>query len=316
MPRKHTQKLPWQQQHDSKKIMNLDQAMDLYFDYIKIERHLAPNSVAAYAHDLAKFRMFCAKKEIHVLEAISANVVLEYLIDLSNQRMSVRTQARNLVSLRSFFKHLRAEKHLTVDPAATVGLPRLGRQLPEVLTLKEVEHLLAAPDPKTTLGLRNSAMLELLYATGLRVSELCRLRRDDVNLDAGVLSAVGKGRKQRLVPIGESALDFLSEYLRTARPVLDRKRSDFLFLSQRGYPLTRQAFWKMVKTCARHAGIRKAIYPHMLRHSFATHLLERGADLRAVQAMLGHADISTTQIYTHVSRSHLVKIYRRHHPRA
>jgi integrase/recombinase XerD len=296
--------------------MDLDRAVDLYLDHIKIERNLAPNSVTAYARDLAKFRAFCAARHVDLLDGVTSSVVLEYLIQLSTQRMSVRTQARNLVALRGFFKHLRAEKHMTADPTASVELPKIGRRLPEVLTLDEVERLLATPDRTTPLGLRDAAMLELLYATGLRVTELCGLRVDEVNLEAGFLSTMGKGRKQRLVPVGESAIELLREYLATARPTLDRKRSNTLFLSRRGAPLSRQSFWKTVGACALRAGITKTIYPHKLRHSFATHLLERGADLRAVQAMLGHADISTTQIYTHVSRSHLVEIYRRHHPRA
>jgi integrase/recombinase XerD len=296
--------------------MDLDRAIDFYLDHIKIERHLALNSVAAYARDMAKFRQFCAEKKVHALEAVDSNVLLEYLIQLSSNKMSVRTQARNLVALRGLFKYLRAEKHLEVDPTAAIDLPKIGRKLPEVLTLDEVERLLATPDRKTTLGLRDAAMFELLYATGLRVSELCRLRCDEVNLDAGFLSTMGKGRKERLVPVGEAALDLLREYLTSARPALDKKRSNYLFLSRRGAPLSRQAFWKTIGAQARRAGIRKTIYPHILRHSFATHLLERGADLRAVQAMLGHSDISTTQIYTHVSRSHLVESYRRFHPRA
>jgi len=220
------------------------------------------------------------------------------------------------VALRQLFKHLRLEKHIEQDPTSAVDLPRIGRKLPEVLTLEEVELLLASPDRKTALGLRDAAMLELLYATGLRVSELCKLRTDELDLNAGFVSTMGKGRKQRLVPVGENAIAILREYLSNARPALDKKRSNYLFLSRRGASLSRQAFWKMIGGRARQAGIRKVIYPHILRHSFATHLLEHGADLRAVQAMLGHADISTTQIYTHVSRSHLVEIYRRHHPRA
>jgi integrase/recombinase XerD len=297
--------------------VELDRAIDLYLDHLKVERHLAPNSIAAYARDLAGFRAFCAAREVHALEGAGANLVLEHLIALSTARMSVRTQARHLVTLRGLFRYLRAERLCQADPTATVELPKIGRRLPEVLTLDEVERLLATPDRATPLGLRNAAMLELLYATGLRVSELTALRVDEVDLEAGFVSTLGKGRKQRLVPIGDAARALLALYLTRARPALStRRRSNDLFLSRRGARLTRQTFWKMVADTARGAGIAKDIYPHMLRHSFATHLLERGADLRAVQAMLGHADISTTQIYTHVSRSHLVDSYRRHHPRA
>jgi integrase/recombinase XerD len=296
--------------------MELDRAIDLYLDHVKVERNLAPNSVSAYARDLARFAAFCVRKRTASVEAIGAQTVLEYLIELSAAKLSVRTQARQLVTLRGLFRYLRAEKHLTADPTAGVELPRIGRKLPEVLTLDEVERILAAPDRTTSLGLRDATMLELLYATGLRASELCALRVDDLDPETGVLSTLGKGRKQRLVPVGQAALALLREYLEKARPGLDKHRVNDLFLSRLGRRMSRQAFWKMVRDAALKVGVQKSIYPHMLRHSFATHLLERGADLRAVQAMLGHADISTTQIYTHVSRSHLVDVYRRHHPRA
>ena len=296
--------------------MNLDVGIDTFLEHIKVERNLAPNTVESYARDLAKFYRFCGAKGVEEVAEVNGQHMLEYLIHLSKNKMSVRTQARNLVTLRGMFKHLRAEKVIDADPTAAVELPKVTRKLPEVLTLDEVERFLAAPDPRKTLGLRDLAMLELLYATGLRVSELCHLRSDDVNQDHGYISTMGKGRKQRLVPVGETALEHLEKYLIEARPKLDRKRSVYLFLTNRGGPMSRQGFWMMVGKYARMAAIEKSIYPHMLRHSFATHLLERGADLRAVQAMLGHADISTTQIYTHVSRAHVVEMYRQHHPRA
>jgi len=296
--------------------MTLDQAVDLYLDHIKIERNLAPNSVESYARDLAKFNTFCSGRGVRSAKQIGSADLLEFLISLSSGKLSVRTQARNLVALRGLFKFLRAERHITVDPTAALDLPRLGRKLPEVLTVDEVDRLLAAPDRAKPNGLRDSAMLEVLYATGLRVSELCRLPSDAIDLEAGYLSTMGKGRKQRLVPVGDAALQRVREYLERARPALNKKRSNYLFLSNRGGPLTRQAFWKTIKNHGLRAGIDKCISPHTLRHSFATHLLQHGADLRAVQAMLGHADISTTQIYTHVSRGHLALAYRRHHPRA
>lgn len=296
--------------------MELDRAIDAFLDYVKIERNLTPNTVESYARDLCKFRLFCTNREAAQIEEVPADLILEFLIDLSRRKMSVRTQARNLVALRGLFRYLRSEKLIDRDPTAAVELPRIGRRLPEVLSLDEVERLLAAPDLAVPLGQRDQAMLELLYATGLRASELCRLKCDELNLDHGFISTLGKGRKQRLVPVGEVALGRLRAYLSDVRPGFDRRRSPFLFLTNRGGPMTRQAFWMMVGKYARRAGIDKAIYPHMLRHSFATHLLERGADLRAVQAMLGHADISTTQIYTHVSRRHIAEQHRQHHPRA
>lgn len=295
--------------------MELDLAIDQYLDHIKIERNLAPNSVEAYARDLAKFRAFCADIKVHVLGEVSGPIVLQFLIHLSLSKVAVRTQARNLIALRGLFKYLRAERLADVDPCSAVDLPKLGRKLPAVLSEEEVDRLLAAPDRSTKLGLRNAAMLELLYATGLRVTELCRVRNDAINLEAGYLSTMGKGRKQRMVPVGEEAVTVIQEYRAQSRPELDKKRSDYLFLSNRGGPMTRQGFWKLLGKLARQAGVFKEISPHTLRHSFATHLLQRGADLRAVQAMLGHADISTTQIYTHVSRRHLSEAHRRHHPR-
>lgn len=295
--------------------MNLDRAIDLYLDHIKIERNLAPNSVESYARDIAKFRAHCAQRKIHQLKQVDSRAVLEFLVSLSASKLSVRTQARNLVALRGLFKFLRAEKLLTADPTAALDLPRMGRKLPDVLTVDEVDRLLSAPDRSTAMGLRDAAMLELLYATGLRVSELCRLRHDALDMQKGFLSTMGKGRKQRLVPVGEAALLMVGEYVSAARPAFDRRRSNYLFLTRLGGPMSRQAFWKLIRNHGLRAGIDKRISPHSLRHSFATHLLQRGADLRAVQAMLGHADISTTQIYTHINRRHLAEIHRKHHPR-
>lgn len=296
--------------------MDLDAAIGLYLDFLKIERNLAPNTVAAYARDLTRFSRFCAEQQLQDVSVIDTPTLLEHLIALSRARLSARTQARALVTLRGFFKHLCRERMLERDPSAGIDLPKVGRKLPDVLTLDEVEALLAQPDRKKARGCRDAAMIEVLYATGLRVTELCQLKVSEVNLQRGVLVTLGKGRKERLVPMGTTAIDLVREYLETTRERFDKKRSEFLFLSARGTPLTRQGFWKLLKRYAREAGIEKSISPHKLRHSFATHLLERGADLRAVQAMLGHADISTTQIYTHVSRGHIIENYLKHHPRA
>jgi len=297
--------------------MDLDQCIDLYLQHLKVERNLAQNTLSAYASDLARFRTFCAKREASRVDQVDGRLVLEHLIGLSEARLSVRTQARNLVSLRGLFKHLCRERIAAADPTVTIDLPRIGRKLPEVLNLAEVDQLLTGPDRQKPLGLRDAAMLELLYATGLRVSELCQLKDADLDLERGVLRTMGKGRKQRLVPVGEHACRVVASFRQDARPGLLKKGpSDYLFVTRRGQPMTRQGFWKLLRGHAVRAGIDKRITPHMLRHSFATHLIERGADLRAVQAMLGHADISTTQIYTHVSRQHILDVYRKHHPRA
>jgi integrase/recombinase XerD len=297
--------------------LGLDSAIDLYLDHVKVERGLARNTVEAYGRDLGKFRRFCAARALDDAGAVESRHVLAYLVTLAEERLQVRSQARNLVALRGLYKHLRAERYVERDPTADVELPRLGRPLPEVLTPEEVDRLLAAPNVKTPRGSRDAAMLETLYATGLRVSELVSLKTADVNLDQSYLSTVGKGRKQRLVPIGDGACARIREYQAGARPGFDRGRgAAALFLTHLGRPMTRQGFWKLLAGYARASGIRKKISPHKLRHSFATHLLEHGADLRAVQVMLGHADIGTTQVYTHLSNGRLRDVYKQHHPRA
>ena len=297
--------------------LDLDQAIDLFLAHVKIEKGLAPNTVTAYAHDLSQFRQFCAQRGTNDVAAVTENTVVDYLLELSRRKLAARSQARMLVAIRGLFKFLRAERHIERDVTQQIELPRLPRKLPEVLSLEEVEQLLAAPDATTVRGLRDGAMLELLYSTGLRVSELCGLSLSDLNLQAGFLSTVGKGRKQRLVPFGDKAKERLERYLTEARPKLARGRvREAVFLTHLGERMTRQGFWKLLRRYAVACGISKHLSPHTLRHSFATHLLERGADLRAVQAMLGHADISTTQIYTHLSRIRLREIYDKHHPRA
>jgi integrase/recombinase XerD len=295
----------------------LDSAIDLFLDHVKVERGLARNSVEAYGRDLAKFRRFADAQGLADVGGVERRHLLAYLVALSGAKIAARSQARNLVALRQLFRHLRAERHIARDPTADLELPKIGRPLPVTLTLREIEELLSQPPVDSVRGLRDAAMLETLYATGLRVSELVHLRHADVNLPERFLSTVGKGRKQRLVPFGQRAHDRIQEYLATARPaLLGARSSPALFVTHHGRAMTRQGFWKLLGGYARAAGIRKKLSPHKLRHSFATHLVERGADLRAVQAMLGHADIGTTQIYTHVSRERLVAVVKKHHPRA
>jgi len=297
--------------------LTLDSAVDLFLDHVKVERGLSRNSVLAYGRDLAKFRKFADGAGLGDAGDVTPRHLRQYIETLSKARIAARSQARNLVALRQLFQHLRAERHIAVDPTADIELPRIGRPLPVVLTLREVEELLSQPRIDSARGLRDAAMLETLYATGLRVSELVGLRTIDVNLGEQFVSTVGKGRKQRLVPLGGRARQRIEEYLATARPsLLGRRESPALFVTHHGRPMTRQGFWKLLAAYARAAGIRKKLSPHKLRHSFATHLVERGADLRAVQAMLGHADIGTTQIYTHVSRERLAAVVKKHHPRA
>lgn len=287
--------------------------IDPFLDALWMERGLSDNTLQAYRGDLGRFANWLGRQGRSLPETETTDV-LQYLGTRSGA--SVRTTARRLSTLRRFFQYMVREGRMPYDPTAAVEAPRLGRSLPRSLTEEEVEALLQIPDPEAVIGLRDRAMLEVLYATGLRVSELVGLHLDQVNLRQGVVRVIGKGNKERLVPLGEEAVAWLSRYLRGARSKLFRGPPDAtLFPSGRGRPLTRQAFWHAVKRYAGRAGIDKPISPHVLRHAFATHLLNHGADLRVVQMLLGHSDISTTQIYTHVARERLKKLHAEHHPR-
>jgi integrase/recombinase XerD len=299
--------------------LTLDVGLQQFLDHLKVERELAPATVVAYGTDLGAFCRFLAERGVVAMDAVRSLDALDYLVRLTDGGLSARSQARALVAMRQWFRFLKAERISDHDPTADIDIPRFGRKLPSFLTVEEVDRLLAAPDKRAPRGLRDAAMLETLYASGLRVSELVRLRLRDLNFDAGYLIASGKGRKERLVPLGEVAIAGVRTYIETARAhfLLGRSTtSDTLFLSNRGRGMTRQGFWKLLGQYAVAAGIRKNISPHKLRHSFATHLVERGADLRAVQAMLGHADIGTTEMYLHLGRAHLRTVYDKFHPRA
>ncbi len=299
----------------------IDRAIQQFLDSVKVERGLSRNTVAAYATDLAEFTGQLTEAGVSDVGAVMSIHVLDYLTRLASIKRSARSQARKLIALRQFFRFLKVEKVIEADPTENIEMPRFGRALPEFLTIEEVDRLLLAPAEDNLHALRDIAMIDTLYSTGIRVSELVRLKVQDVNLTAGYLLAFGKGSKERIVPLGEAAVAAIKRYLEGGRPAyLKRARRqssiETLFLSQQGGPITRQGMWKRLAMFAKKAGITRAISPHKLRHSFATHLVERGADLRAVQAMLGHVDIGTTEIYTHVSRTHLLGIYDKFHPRA
>jgi len=289
--------------------------LPIYLDYLAVEKGLAKNSLSAYGTDLRRFGKRLDAQSIET-EAVKRQHIVKYIQSLRSGGISARSVARALAAVRGFFRFLVAERHLKHDPTENLDNPKLWSTLPKSLDPAEVDDLLAAPDRSTPDGLRDAAMLELLYATGLRVSELIRVKVEDLVLDAGFLRAFGKGSKERIVPFGESAGKAITTYIETARPHFNRRNDVHLFLTNRGRPMTRQTFWMKIVKYARQAGIRAHISPHVLRHSFATHLLENGADLRSVQLMLGHSDISTTQIYTHVSRARLQKMYDQYHPRA
>ena len=295
---------------------DLATCIDLFLNYAVVERGLSPNTLDAYGRDLSRYFSFAATEGISEPGQISSTIIIKFLGVLGREGLSPRSRARTLVALRMFHKFLAAEGITRENPAAKVESPHAIQSLPRVLTSQEVERLLLVKGEETPLVLRDRAMLEILYATGLRVSELVSLRFQDMEMVGGYLRAFGKRNKQRIVPMGEASIEAMRHYLERGRERLRKACSgDYLFLNPFGKNLTRQGFWKMIKRRAREAGIPKNITPHTLRHSFATHLLENGADLRSVQTMLGHADISTVQIYTHVTRERLRKIHEQFHPR-
>jgi integrase/recombinase XerD len=299
--------------------MEIAPAILSFLMHVRVEKGLSSNTVSAYKRDLAKFEAFAQKRKVS-LEAVSRDDLVDFLAGLYRQKLESRTVARQLVTLRNFFRFAQVQEMISADPSINLESPKIRRSLPGYLRLEEVERLLEQANVKTLLGLRDRAMLELLYSTGLRVSELIGLRVSDLDAKVGCVRCIGKGDKERIVPVGKKALAIVEKYLRDTRPHLFSKgktmNSPALFVNRRGVPLSRVGVWKILSAYGRRAGLRVPLTPHMLRHSFATHLLERGADLRSVQLMLGHADISTTQIYTHVVEERLKQIYKAHHPRA
>lgn len=294
-------------------------ALDDYLQFLRVERQLAANTLMSYERDLKSYLQYL--KEVEQLDSLR-NVerihILNHLSHLKEATMSSRTVARHISSIRSFHQFLIRERVVDRDPTVHLEMPLMDKKLPSVLSIEEVDALMEAPDVSKANGTRDQAMLELLYASGMRVSECINLDMEDVNLTMGFVRCFGKGGKERIIPLGKSALESCKRYLSDARGDLSKPgiTTDALFINQRGKRLTRQGFWKLLKQHAQKAGIQKELTPHTLRHSFATHLIENGADLRAVQEMLGHADISTTQIYTHVSKTRLKDVYSQFHPRA
>jgi integrase/recombinase XerD len=289
---------------------------DLYLHHLTVEKGASRNTLDAYARDLQSYVSFLERRKITVLEGSSPELILAFFKQLRGKGLAARSLSRVLSALKGFHKFLLQERALADNPVRRLRTPKTVPRLPSVLNSAEIEALLRQPDPSQAFGQRDRAMLELLYATGLRVSELVHLSINDVNLEVGYLKTKGKGSKERIVPIGGSATRALRTYLEKARGQFAPSSSNgTLFLGRRGRGMTRQGFWKLLRKYGQAAGIEKRLSPHTLRHSFATHLLERGADLRSVQTMLGHVDISTTQVYTHVSREHLKHLHQKYHPR-
>lgn len=292
------------------------QAVELFIDKVWMEFGLSENTLSAYRNDLFNLSNWCAERDLSILDVAHDDLLL-YFSYRVQEGMKTRSGARLLSSLRRFYKHQCRHGQMSFDPSEKIEFPKLGRRLPDVLTEEEVEKLLLAPDCEKVQGMRDRAMLELLYASGLRVSELINLSITQVNMRAGILKVFGKGSKERLVPFGDQAAEHIEKYLSHARLSLLKPDNEcnVLFLSNRGQGMTRQTFWHIIKRHAANVGIAKHLSPHTLRHAFATHLLNHGADLRVVQLLLGHSDLSTTQVYTHIAQARLREIHQKHHPR-
>ncbi|MCG0275004.1 MAG: site-specific tyrosine recombinase XerD [Thermosediminibacteraceae bacterium] len=291
--------------------------MKRFLDFISVEKGLAVNTIESYKRDLKSYICYLKAQNIADIKSTSKTTIISYLLLMQKSGKASSSISRACAAIKSFYHFLARERYIDEDPTINLGTPKLEKKLPRVLTVQEVERLLEQPDTTDPLGFRDKTMLELLYSTGIRVSELISLTVDDVNLDMGFLRCFGKGSKERIVPIGSFAISYLRQYIIHIRNQLIKdKATNILFVNHKGKALTRQGFWKIIKKYARKAGINKEITPHTLRHSFATHLIENGADLRAVQEMLGHADISTTQIYTHLTKTRIKEVYDKTHPRA
>ncbi|MGD6781375.1 site-specific tyrosine recombinase XerD [Sutcliffiella horikoshii] len=294
-----------------------DQLKD-FIHFLVVEKGLASNTVVSYERDLKSYLLYLSKvEEITSLDAVSRSTIIQFLKFLTENGKSSKTIARHIASIRSFHQFLLREKVTTQDPTVHIDRPKQEQKLPQVMSVEEVQALLDSPDTSKVFGMRDKAMLELLYATGMRVSELISMNLSDVHLTMGFVRCIGKGNKERIIPLGTMAQNAITNYIEESRSqLLKKKTTDALFVNLYGNRLTRQGFWKILKKLTKEAGIEKELTPHTLRHSFATHLLENGADLRAVQEMLGHADISTTQIYTHVTKTRMKDVYSMFHPRA
>jgi integrase/recombinase XerD len=289
--------------------------VEQFLDYLTVERGLAKNTIESYRRDLLKFEAFLESKKIPA-EKASRHDIQKFLLKIKDSGLASGSVARNLVAIKVFYKFLVRERFIKDDPASVLDTPKLWKKLPDVLTIDEIKKLMDAPDVKKWLGVRDKAALELMYATGMRVSEVVNLKVVGLNLDLGFVRCKGKGQKERIVPIGKTASKILTTYMQKIRPkLLKGKDAQEVFITRLGRKMSRQSFWKIIKRYIASANIKKRITPHTLRHSFATHLLERGADLRVVQELLGHANIATTQVYTHINKDRLKSIHAKYHPR-
>ncbi|OQZ01268.1 MAG: site-specific tyrosine recombinase XerD [Candidatus Brocadia sp. UTAMX1] len=294
----------------------LDDFIELFINYLLVECGLSRNTILSYSHDLQIFTTFLISKNISAFDRVRPDTITSFIISEKKRGLSINSITRTMVAVRMLYKFLLSEGKLKTNPLTLIDSPKLWQRLPEFISVHKIDDLLSVPDTKTKLGMRNKAILELLYATGARVSEVAAIQLEWINLEYRYMRCRGKGSKERIVPLGTKAIEALQKYLTIARPeIKNSKGSTYLFLSKSGRPLRRENVWVLVKNCALRAGIPGKVSPHTLRHSFATHLLENGADLRVVQEMLGHANVSTTQIYTHVGKHHLKAVHWQYHPR-
>ncbi len=294
----------------------MKELVENFLNYLTVERGLSNNTVVSYREDLNSYLSFMQKCKIDALAKITKENITDFMLQERQKGIAANSIARRLAAIRMFHRFLTRERILKNDPSALIDSPKLWKKVPDTLTLNEVESLIAAVNVRNTQGIRDKAVFELLYATGMRVSEAVNLKKDNVNLDIGFLRCVGKGNKERIIPLGKKAIEAVKKYTQDSRnKLLHGKESEFLFVSRLGQKISRQSLWKLIKKYAKLAHIKKPIKPHILRHSFATHLLEHGADLRSVQEMLGHSDISTTQIYTHINKDRLKSVHKQFHPR-
>jgi integrase/recombinase XerD len=294
----------------------MNELVDAFLNYLSVERGLSRNTIISYQEDINAYIGFLKGLHIDSFSSTKKNDIIEFMLSQKNKGLSSNSIARRLAAIKAFYRFLVRERILKADPSNLIDSPKLWKKIPQTLSANEVDSLLAQPSIRTKQGIRDKAILETLYATGMRVSEAANLKADNVNLEVGFLRCIGKGNKERIIPLGKKAISSVKRYLSDRRPYwLRNKESDFLFLNRFGKKISRQSLWKLIKKYAREARIKKPIRPHILRHSFATHLLERGADLRSVQEMLGHANISTTQLYTHISKERLKAIHKMFHPR-
>ena len=294
----------------------MNELLDAFLNYLSVERGLSHNTIISYQEDINAYIGFLTASHIETFSLTKKNDITDFMLSQKDKGLSANSIARRLAAIKGFYRFLVRERILKADPSNLIDSPKLWKKIPQTLSANEVDALLSQPNIRSVQGIRDKAILETLYATGMRVSEAVNLKKDNVNLDVGFLRCIGKGNKERVIPVGKKAINSIKRYLKESRPQqLKNKESDSLFLNRFGKKISRQSLWKIIKRYAKEARIKKPIRPHILRHSFATHLLERGADLRSVQEMLGHADISTTQIYTHISKERLKAIHRMFHPR-